>query len=82
MSDQFLELLSYLALAIGIGLVLFQLSVPHLPRQVRVLRFRRRMHHNLDSVITRWAVEMRAKSDPTDDMVRRPRRPQPGPDAS
>ena len=56
MTDQVMEIAAYVALAIGIGLVVYHLAFPYVPRALRVLRFRRRLRR-LHGVPTSWSAE-------------------------
>jgi hypothetical protein len=56
MTDQVMEIAAYVALAIGIGLVVYHLAFPYVPRALRVLRFRHRLRR-LQGVPTSWSAE-------------------------
>ena len=56
MTDQVMEIAAYVALAIGIGLVVYHLAFPYVPRALRVLRFRHRLRR-LDQVLGSWSAE-------------------------
>ena len=70
MTDQVLEIAAYAALAIGIGLVVYHLAFPYVPRAVRVLSFRRRLRR-LDQVLGAWSAEHGFSAPPPGDLTPR-----------
>ena len=70
MADQVMEIAAYVALAIGIGLLVYHLGFPHLPRALSILRFRRRLRR-IDRVLVDWTVEDGFRNPPPGDLTPR-----------
>ena len=76
MSDQVLMWAAYGALALGVLLIAYQLAFPHLPRKVKVMKFRRSLR-SLDDVLSTWTEQAGSGRQPSDELARRRRPPEP-----
>ena len=72
--ERFLEIAAIVSAVAIFALLFVRLAGPRLPRQARVLRFRRSLKR-LDDVVARWAMEQHARpARPADEMAYDPRR--------